>query len=52
MTIEEQKVLFSPCSNLSYSEAFEILDADGVNEISWDDELNGAYLGWVYFNIK
>lgn len=48
----EQMALFSHDSILSKNEAFEILDAEGVDEIKWDDVLNMQYAQWMYFNLK
>lgn len=37
---------------MSEDEAFECLDAAGVDEITWSNSLNREYMQWVYFNIK
>jgi len=48
----EQRALFSLDSNLSQDEAFEILDAEGVDEIKWSKSLNADYATWMYLNLK
>lgn len=35
MTIDEQKALFDIDSDLSENEAFEALDCEGIDEITW-----------------
>ncbi len=52
MPIAEQKALFAPCSNLSYFEAFEMLDNAGVDCIEWNEKLNREYMQWIYTTIK
>lgn len=52
MNIEEQKSLFAPCSDICQEDAFEILEADGVDTIPWDDALDKAYGQWIYMNIE
>lgn len=48
----EQRSLFEFNSTVSQDEAFEILEANGVDEITWDEALNRAYTQWVYLNIE
>lgn len=48
----EQMALFGRDSNLSEDEAFEILDSEGVDEITWSDSLNNAYATWQYLHLK
>ncbi len=50
----EQRALFTldPENRISESEAFEILDAAGIDEIKWDAGLNNEYMQWIYLNIK
>jgi len=37
---------------ISQEEVFEILEASGVDEITWNKELNREYRQWIYFNMK
>lgn len=37
---------------ISKDEAFEILHAAGVDEITWNRALDDEYTHWVYVNIK
>jgi len=48
----EQRALFAIDSDISEDEAFEILDANGVDEIKWSKRLNNDYMHWIYLNIK
>lgn len=51
----EQRGLFQRGESgyrMSDAEAFETLHAAGVDEIKWDEALQGEYTQWVYFNIK
>jgi hypothetical protein len=45
----EQRALFD---DMSDDEAFENLDAWGVDEIKWSKSLNNEYMNWIYLNIK
>lgn len=52
MNEAEERALFSGCSNISEDEAFEILEADGINFITWSPALNRKYALWQYFTLK
>lgn len=45
----DQRHLFD---EFSHYEAFEMLDAEGVQEIKWSEALNAEYSTWIYLNIK
>lgn len=48
----EQRALFDYGNGISEDEAFEILDAAGVDEIKWSNSLNNEYALWMYLNLK
>jgi len=48
----EQRALFALESDASEDDAFEILDAAGIGEITWSKSLNNDYAQWQYFNLK
>lgn len=48
----EQRALFDFDSDISEDEAFEILDAAGISEITWSKSLNNDYTQWMYFALK
>lgn len=48
----EMRAMFDRDSNLDESEAFEILEAEGIKCIAWDSSLNNSYQEWKYFNLK
>ncbi len=48
----EQRSMFSPESDLSKAEAFEILEAAGVYDLPWDKALDAEFSRWQYFNRK
>lgn len=50
--LAEQKSLFEFNTLVSRDEAFEILDAQGVKDITWDEALDFDYGIWRYFNNK
>ena len=52
MNEAEERALFSGCSDLGEDEAFEILDAAGINFITWSPSLNRRYALWQYFTTK
>ena len=47
----EAKKLFAN-DNISEDEAFEILDANGVDEITWNERLNSHFATWQFLNLK
>lgn len=48
----EQRALFAIDSDVSEDEAFEMLDAAGIDEIKWSPRLNNDYANWMYLNVK
>lgn len=51
----EQRALFASDEggrHMPKTDAFEILEAAGIGEIDWDEELNAEFSNWRYINIK
>lgn len=46
------RALFAHDSDLSEDEAFEILEANGIDTITWSDTLDMRYGQWMYLNLK